>query len=130
MAKIRVERLNSLLKEVISEVVMRDVKDPRMSQFVTITEVDITSDLHHAKVYISVIGDADLKKQTLEALQSAAGFVAVQASKKVTMRYFPNLTFKLDESIEKHIRIETLLGQIKKEQNKRVQSTEDESTTE
>ena len=130
MAKIRVERLNSLLKEVISVVVMRDVKDPRMSQFVTITEVDITSDLHHAKVYISVIGDADLKKQTLEALQSAAGFVAVQASKKVTMRYFPNLTFKLDESIEKHIRIETLLGQIKKEQNKRVQSTEDESTTE
>ncbi|MBM3208056.1 MAG: 30S ribosome-binding factor RbfA [Chlamydiae bacterium] len=130
MAKIRVERLNSLLKEVISEVVMRDVKDPRMSQFVTITEVNITSDLHHAKVYISVIGDANLKKQTLEALQSAAGFIAVQASKKVTMRYFPNLTFKLDESIEKHIRIETLLGQIKKEQTNRVQSAEDESTTE
>jgi len=130
MAKIRVERLNSLLKEVISEVVMRDVKDPRMSQFVTITEVNITSDLHHAKVYISVIGDANLKKQTLEALQSAAGFIAVQASKKVTMRYFPNKTFKLDESIEKHIRIETLLGQIKKEQTNRVQSAEDESTTE
>ncbi len=129
MAKKRVERLNSLLKEVISEVVMRDVKDPRMSQFVTITEVDITSDLHHAKVYISVIGDAALKKQTLEALQSAAGFIAVQASKKVVLRYFPNLTFKLDESIEKHIRIETLLGQIKKEQNARVNPAEDESSS-
>jgi len=129
MAKKRVERLNSLLKEVISEVVMRDVKDPRMSQFVTITEVDITSDLHHAKVYISVIGDAAVKKQTLEAVQSAAGFIAVQASKKVVMRYFPSLTFKLDESIEKHIRIETLLGQIKKEQSARINPADDESSS-
>jgi ribosome-binding factor A len=119
MAKKRVERLNSLLKEVISEVVMKDVRDPRMAQFVTITGVEITSDLHYAKVFISVIGSAEQKKQTLDALQSAAGFVAVQASKKVTMRYFPNLTFKLDESVEKHIRIETLLGQIHQEQKSR-----------
>lgn len=125
MATKRVERLNSLLKEVISEVVMRDVRDPRMAQFITITGVDITKDLHYAKVFISVMGTPDEKKQTLEALQSAAGFIAVQASKKVTMRYFPNLTFKLDESVEKHVRIETLLGQIRQEQKARKPSEDD-----
>jgi ribosome-binding factor A len=70
-----------------------------------------------------------VKKQTLEAVQSAAGFIAVQASKKVVMRYFPSLTFKLDESIEKHIRIETLLGQIKKEQSARINPADDESSS-
>ena len=119
MAKKRVQRLNSLLKEVISEVVTQDVRDPRMAQFVTITEVDITSDLHHAKVFISVIGTPEQKAQTLEALQSAAGFIAVHASKKVVMRFFPSLSFKLDDSVEKHIRIETLLGKIKQEQSAR-----------
>lgn len=125
MAKKRVERLNSLLKEVISEVVMRDVRDPRMAQFVTITGVDITSDLHYAKVFISVIGTPEQKKQTIEALQSAAGFIAIQSSKKVVMRYFPSLTFKLDDSVEKHSRIETLLGKIHEEQNARKHTSDD-----
>ena len=98
---------------------MRDVRDPRMAQFVTITSVEITSDLHYAKVFISVIGTPDQKKQTLEALQSAAGFIAIQSSRKVVMRYFPSLTFKLDDSVEQHIRIETLLGKIHEEQKTR-----------
>jgi len=119
MVKNRVVRLNSLLKEVISEVVMRDVRDPRMAQFVTITGVEITSDLHYAKVFISVIGTHDQKKQTLEALQSAAGFIAIQSSRKVVMRYFPSLTFKLDDSVEQHIRIDSLLGKIREEQKTR-----------
>ena len=125
MAKKRVERLNSLLKEVISEVVMRDVRDPRMAQFVTITGVEITSDLHYAKVFISVIGTPEQKKQSLEALQSAAGFIAIQASRKVVMRYFPSLTFKLDDSVEQHIRIETLLGKIHEEQQSRKPAADD-----
>lgn len=125
MAKKRVERLNSLLKEVISEVVMRDVRDPRMAQFVTITGVEITTDLHYAKVFISVIGTPEQKKQSLEALQSAAGFIAIQASRKVVMRYFPSLTFKLDDSVEQHIRIETLLGKIHEEQKSRKPAADD-----
>ncbi|MEI8329661.1 MAG: 30S ribosome-binding factor RbfA [Chlamydiia bacterium] len=129
MAKKRVQRLNSLLKEVISEVVTKDVRDPRMAQFVTITEVNITSDLHYAKVFISVIGTPEQKAQTLEALQSAAGFIAVHASKKVVMRFFPSLSFKLDDSVEKHIRIETLLAKLKQEQSGRTpESNESESS--
>jgi len=111
----RTKRLNSLLREVISEVVREDVNNPKVSQFVTITEVDITNDLHYAKVYIGVIGEESEKQETLEALQSASGFISVLASKKVVMRHFPQLTFKLDDSVEKHMRIESVLQKIERE---------------
>jgi ribosome-binding factor A len=119
MVKNRVARLNSLLKEVISEVIHREVRNPHVNRFVSVTSVEITSDLQHAKVYISVIGTAKEKEETILALQSAAGFIAIQSSKKVTMRYFPALTFKLDNSVEKQMRIDSLLGQIKEEQSTR-----------
>lgn len=112
MPKQRTDRLNSLLKEVISEVIRRDVRNPHVNELVTVTRVDITKDLHFAKVYISVIGSAEEKAETLKALQSAAGFIAVNSSKKVTMRYFPALTFKLDDAVDKHMRIEDLLSEI------------------
>ncbi|MCX6990283.1 MAG: 30S ribosome-binding factor RbfA [Chlamydiae bacterium] len=126
MAIKRAVRLNSLLKEVISEVVMRDVRDPRLPQFVTITGVEITNDLHYAKVSVSVIGTPEQKIKTIEALQSAAGFIAVQSSKKVVMRYFPELTFKIDDSVEQHIRIESLLSNIHKEQKSRAPNPDDD----
>lgn len=115
MATHRTARLNSLLKEVISEVIRRDVRNPHVNELLTVTRVDITKDLHYAKVYVSVIGDAEQKKATLEALQSAAGFIAVTSSRKVVMRYFPVLTFYLDDSVDKHMRIEELLTQISKQ---------------
>lgn len=126
MAVQRKDRLDSLLKEVISEVIRREVRNPHVNELVTVTHVDITKDLHYAKVHISVIGSPEQKKETLEALQSAAGFIAVQSSKKVVMRYFPELTFKLDDSVEKHMRIEDLLGKIAAEKNKRSEPTADE----
>lgn len=118
MAKVRTARLNSLLKEVISEVIRREVRNPHVNELVTVIRVDITKDLHYAKVYISVIGTAEQKKETLKALQSAAGFIAVNSSKKVVMRYFPALTFKLDDGVEKHMRIEELLYEIKSKSKK------------
>lgn len=119
MAKQRTSRLNSLLKEVISDIIRRDVRNPRVNELVTVTRVDISKDLHHAKVYISVIGTPEQKEETLAALQSAAGFIAVQSSREVVMRYFPALTFKLDDSVEKHMRIEELLGKIASEKDHR-----------
>jgi ribosome-binding factor A len=119
MVKNRIARLNSLLREVISEVIRKDVRNPHVNQFVTVTSVDITSDLQHAKVYISVIGTPLEKENTIKALQSGAGFIAIQSSKKVVMRYFPALTFKLDTSVEQQIRIDSLLDKIKTEQESR-----------
>lgn len=126
----RTDRLNSLLKEVISEVIRKDVRNPHVNELVTVTRVDITKDLHYAKVYVSVIGEPAVKAETLAALQSAAGFIAVNSSHKVVMRYFPTLTFKLDDSVDKHMRVATLLNEIseeKKARDKKNEASSDES---
>lgn len=120
----RTDRLNSLLKEVISEVIFREVKNPHVNELLTVTHVEVTKDLHHAKVYVSVIGSEQQKKDTIAALQSAAGFIAVNSSKKITIRYFPALTFKLDESVDKQMRIEMLLHQISAEKDARPEGEE------
>lgn len=125
MPKQRTDRLNSLLKEVISEVIRKDVRNPHVNELITVTRVDITKDLHYAKVYISVIGTDDAKQETIQALQSASGFIAVHSSKKVVMRYFPELTFKLDDSLDKQMRIYELLHEISEEKKEREQSDND-----
>lgn len=119
MAVKRTDRLNSLLKEVLSEVIKREVRNPHVNELMTVTRVEITKDLHYAKVYVSVIGSPTEKQETIGALNSAAGFIAVHAAKKVVLRYFPNLTFILDNSVDKQIRIESLLTQISEERKSR-----------
>lgn len=119
----RVNRLNSLLKEVISEVIWKDVGHPKVSALVTVTNVEVTKDLALAKVYISVIGSDKDKEETMKALQSAAGYVAVLASKKVVLRHFPSLIFKLDESVDKHMRINDILKDIEQEKQSRDSSS-------
>jgi ribosome-binding factor A len=119
MKKRRTDRLNSLLKEVISEVIHRDVRNPHLPELVTVTHVNVTPDLRFAKVYISVIGTPADKQKAIMALQSAAGFIATNASKKMVIRYFPDLTFTLDDSVEQHMRIESLLTEINDEQKRR-----------
>ena len=118
----RVSRVNSLLKEVIYEVIHEDVRNPHINTFVTVTKVETSSDLHHAKVYISMIATDAEKEKVLHALESAAGFIAVQASKKVQLRYFPQLSFKIDHSADEHMRIEKILGQIEDERKSRADS--------
>jgi len=110
----RIKKVGSLLKEVLSEVVQTEVKDPRMSTFITITEVDISNDLQHAKVYVSILGEDAQKKEILEGLESAKGYIAIAASKMVTLRYFPMLTFKIDETADKIKELDHLFKKIKK----------------
>jgi ribosome-binding factor A len=119
MKKQRLDRVNSLLKEVIVEVIQKDVRNPHIKTFISVTKVDTSADLHHAKVYISLIASDTEKAHVLDALQSAAGFIAVHASKKVELRYFPQLTFILDKGLEEQMRIEKILGQIEEERKSR-----------
>ena len=115
MKKNRLSRVNSLLKEVIFEVIQREVRNPHVNTFISVTQVDTSADLHHAKVYVSMIGtDAD-KAKILAALQTAAGFIAVHASEKVELRYFPSLVFYLDTAVEEHMKIQKILADIEKE---------------
>ncbi|MBF8262654.1 MAG: ribosome binding factor [Parachlamydiales bacterium] len=127
MKKQRLDRVNSLLKEVIWEVIQKDVRNPHINIFVTVTKVDTSADLHHAKVYISLIATDAEKAKILQALQTAAGFIAVNASKKVQIRYFPQLTFFLDNSADEHMRIDKILGKIEEERRARPELPQDVS---
>ena len=111
----RTDRLNSLLREVLTEVIRADVKNPDVNEFTSVTHVDITKDLRHAKVYISIIGEPESRTQTVHALNQASGFISVKASKKVCMHHFPELIFKEDDSVDKHMRIEEILEEIKED---------------
>ncbi|MBT4445478.1 MAG: 30S ribosome-binding factor RbfA [Waddliaceae bacterium] len=116
----RINKINSLLKEVISDVITKNVKHPLLSdKLLTITHVDVSKDLHHAKVYVSIIGDAEEKSMALEALTSAAGFIAVNSSKKVSLHFFPELAFKIDDASEKHMHIDDIISKITAEREHR-----------
>lgn len=108
----RIERLDSLLKKVISRVIIKEVQNPHISKLSSITKVEITKDLRLAKVYVSIIGTETEKKDTMKALKKSAGFIAVQAAKKISIKYFPSLSFKLDTSIEDYMKIDTILKEV------------------
>ncbi len=89
------------------------VKDPRLTRaMITVTEVRITSDLEHAKVFISTYGDEDGIKEALRGLKSAAGVIRREVTQRLGLRFAPELTFELDDSIERGARIETVLKEI------------------
>ena len=125
MKKNRLERVNSLLKEVIFEVIQKEVRNPHVNTFVSVTKVETSPDLHHAKVSVSIIGSEADKTKVVAALQSAAGFIAVNASHKVQLRYFPQLTFKLDTALEELLKIQEILGKIEQERQSREKSDDD-----
>ncbi len=119
----RTLRLNSLLKEVISEVIHRSIHHaPYINDRISITRVEITADLKYAKVYCSILGtDAD-KLKALQALNEMSHQITMMSSKKIRIRHFPSLTFEIDTGLEKQMRIEELLYKIKSEQESRPQS--------
>ncbi len=107
----RADRVNELLLEEIS-ILVQKLKDPRIG-FVTITGVDVTDDLRHAKVYVSVMGDdEDVRAQTLEGLHSAAGFIRRELGHVLTLRRIPALAFRYDASVEQGARMDALLRNI------------------
>lgn len=118
----RIERVNSLLRKVISEVVMGEMKNPHLPSFISITRVDVTRDLQHAKVYISVIGEPAVKTKALQIMKDSSGFIASMASKKVSLRFFPELIFILDDSVDKQMKIIEMISHIEEERNRRTQN--------
>lgn len=113
MAKYRSGRINEEFKREISNIIRNDIKDPRLSAMVSVTDVDVTKDLRYAKVYISVFGNEESKNSTLTALKSSAGFIRREIGHKINLRYTPEIIIELDESIEKGMHIDMLLHDIK-----------------
>jgi ribosome-binding factor A len=107
----RTERVDELLREEIGALLAREVADPRIG-FATITEVETSPDLRHAKVWVSVIGDPADRRETLRALQAAMGFVRHELGKRLRIRRIPDLHVRLDDSAERGTRLLHLLNEL------------------
>ena len=97
----RIDRVNMLLRKEISRVMANELRDPRLSKVVSVTHVDTTSNLRFARVYVSVLGGDEDKRGTMDALNSASGYIHRTVRDNVTLKVMPFLRFQLDESIER-----------------------------
>ncbi len=108
----RPERLAEAIKKEVSELLRGELKDPRIG-FVSITSVDVTKDLRYAAVFASVYGSPAEQKATIEALQNAQGYIRSELGKRIRLRHTPEITFKLDESIERGSRLIALMEKVR-----------------
>jgi ribosome-binding factor A len=105
---IRQERIQEQLIHELSDMILRDLRDPRLG-FVTLTGAEITRDLRHAKVYVSVMGEPDAQAQSIKALNSASGLMRGEFARRAHLRVAPELVFEHDTGIERGQRIFDLL---------------------
>ena len=111
----RPDRVAEAIREEIATFLAEDVKDPRIVGLVTVTGVDITRDLRHAKVFVSVMGSDDEQAKTYEGLDSVAGHLRSRIGRALRLRLAPEIQFKPDESIARAAHIESLLSQIRRD---------------
>jgi ribosome-binding factor A len=108
----RIERVDSLMRHEISELLQREVKDPRLSQFVAVTEVSTSSDLRYAKVFVSCMGSEEEKQEMLKGLEAASNFLRNQLAKRLRLRRIPELSFHWDDSIERGTHLLQLIDEL------------------
>jgi len=113
----RIERVNSLIRQEISELLQRQVKDPRLGNFIAVTEVSTSADLKYAKVFVSRIGGEGEKQETLSVLASASGFFRKELARRLKLRYVPELSFQWDDSIERGNRLLQLIDEVTSEKD-------------
>jgi len=108
----RQNKVRELLKEEISDILLRDLKDPRLG-FITITDVEVTGDLQHARVFVSVMGSDTERAENLAVLKRAQHFVRESLKRRISMKVLPDVEFRLDNSVDHAIRMLELMEQIK-----------------
>jgi ribosome-binding factor A len=106
----RLRRVDEAVREVLSDAVTKEIKDPRVG-FVTVTAVQTSSDLRHARVFISVLGDDGVRERSLQGLRSAHGFLQRRVADELRIKHTPTLDFVYDDTIDRGMRIEALLEQ-------------------
>ena len=106
----RMRRVDEAMRAVLSDAISKDLKDPRVG-FVTVTAVKTSPDLRHARVYVSVLGDAQVRTETLDGLKSAHGFLQGRVASELSLKHTPMLAFEYDDSIDRGMRISRLIDQ-------------------
>lgn len=114
MANYRGGRINEEVKREISTIIRNEIKDPRLTAMVSVTDVKVTKDLRYAKVFVSIFGkDEEEKNNTFLALKNASGYIRREIGQRINLRYNPQIIFQLDDSINYGMHIEQLIAKVK-----------------
>jgi ribosome-binding factor A len=113
MANYRSGRINEEMRKEISNIIRDDIRDPRLTAMISVTKVDVTKDLRYAKVYVSVFGNEEEKKNSLSALKNSSGFIRRELGYRINLRYTPEVLIELDDTIEHGMHINQLIEKLK-----------------
>lgn len=108
----RINKISEEVRRCLSEIIQNKIKDPRIPTLTSVSYTEVTRDLSFAKVYVSVFGDENIKKQALEGLESAKGFIKKELAKEVKLRIMPELIFINDDSIENGLKMDKLIAEV------------------
>lgn len=117
MTENRVRRVAEQIKKDIGSIINFEIKDPGITGITSVTDVELSRDLRHAVVYISIYGSDREKDKTLQALNRATGFIRSEVGKRIRLRHTPEINFILDNSIEYGAHIERVIKSLKEEEN-------------
>ncbi len=111
MVSRRAQKAAEAIRGVVGTSILQEIKDPRV-EHVTVTYVEVSDDLRHAKVHVSIMGDDTQQRLCLRGLQSAAGFLQSRIAERIDMRYTPRITFLLDQGVKRSIEIASILRDV------------------
>lgn len=118
----RVERVSASIKREVSQMLLNDIKDDRVgSGLVSVTDVDVSGDLQHAKIFVSIYGTDEARAETMAGLKAATGFVRRELGRRVSLRRTPEILFKEDRSFERGSSVLNLINEISREQAERTE---------
>lgn len=117
MSENRVRRVAEQIKKDVSQIIGAQLKDPRVANITSVTEVQLTRDLRYASVYVSIYGSDIEKEKTLQALTKASGYIRSEIGRRIRLRYVPEINFFLDNSIEYGVHIEKVIKSLKEEES-------------
>jgi ribosome-binding factor A len=115
MGQLRIEKIQEFIKQESSKMILSELKDPRIG-FCTITRVEVTGDLRQAKIFVSLMGSDEQKTNTWQGLQSSLGHLRTEIGKRIRLKFTPELSLHLDETLAYSSRIQELLLKIKQEE--------------
>ena len=118
-------RINGEVQKELSNIIRNEIKDPRIGMMTSVTAAEVAPDLKTCKVYISVFGDDEAKKETIRGLKSAEGFIRRMLAKTINLRNTPELTFVLDESIEYGVTMSKLIDEVTHKEDKKDEENEE-----
>lgn len=108
----RAEKVRKALMREVSSLLQRNVKDPRISGIVSVTDVELSTDCRYAKVFVSIFGSEEEQQKTMTALESSTGYIRCELGKRIQLRFTPEIKFLIDNSLERGARVSNLLEQI------------------